>query len=136
MDIFKKLKELDLPIGEYVVIGSGILAALNLREANDLDIAVSDKLFKELQSKPEFKTRIKYGKFFLHLDDVEIISKLNWEHYPTTINEAINSALMINGFPFLNIEETIKFKRAMGRKKDFKDIELLENFKNRTKIKL
>lgn len=129
MDIFKKLKELDLPIGEYVVIGSGILAALNLREANDLDIAVSDKLFKELQSKPEFKTRIKYGKFFLHLDDVEIISRLNWEHYPTIINEAINSALMINDFPFLNIEETIKFKRAMGRKKDFKDIELLENFK-------
>ncbi len=35
---------------------------------------------------------------------------------------------MINGFPFLNIEETIKFKRALGREKDFNDIKLLEAY--------
>ncbi|MEI8361433.1 MAG: hypothetical protein WCG01_04855 [bacterium] len=79
MDIFKKLEDINFPLDEYVIIGSGILAALNLREANDLDIAVTDKLFTELKANSNFKTNIKYDKEFLtSLDsEVEIIPKLN-----------------------------------------------------------
>jgi len=63
-----------------------------------------------------------------NLEDVEIISQLSWDHYPTTIEKAIETALVINGIPFLSIEETIKFKRVIGREKDLKDIELLKRF--------
>jgi hypothetical protein len=31
MDIFKKLKELDFPLGEYVLVGSAPLAARGIR---------------------------------------------------------------------------------------------------------
>ena len=40
MDVIAEVKKLDLPLGQYVVIGSGIMAQLGLREANDVDIAV------------------------------------------------------------------------------------------------
>jgi hypothetical protein len=129
MDIFKKLKELNLPLGEYVIIGSGILDALNLREAHDLDVVVLPPLFKKLADSGKFKEVPKYETIFLSAEDVEIIPRLGWDGFPADASEAIKTAMMINGFPFLNIEETIRFKTAMGRDNDFHDIELLEKYK-------
>lgn len=132
MDIFKKLKELNFPIGEYVVVGSGILAALGIREARDLDIAVSDKLLNDLLNNPIYKKETRYNKLFLITDDVEIITQLNWEDYTTKKEDAIKTAKIINEYPFLNIEETIKFKNALGREKDFNDIKALKAYLKKT----
>lgn len=43
MGIFENVKKFNFPIGEYVVVGSGLLAALGLREASDVDVAVTQK---------------------------------------------------------------------------------------------
>ncbi len=128
MDIFKKLKELNFPSGEYVVVGSGALAARDLREANDLDIVVTRKLFTLLRDSGSYKEVAKHNMMFLQADDVEIIPQLDWDAYQTVVEEAIKTADIINGFPFLNIPETIKFKTALGREKDFQDIKLLQDF--------
>ncbi len=131
MDIFKKLKELSFPEGEYVLVGSGPLAARGIREANDLDIAVTDKLWKQLYDSKQYKKIERYGKIFLTDENIDIIKELSWEKYPTSVEEAIATADIIQGYPFLNIEETKKFKRALGREKDSKDIELLELYLTR-----
>ncbi len=128
MDIFKELKKLNFPIGHYVVVGSGIMAALGIREARDLDIAVDNELLKTLKKSGVYKEEIRYDKLFLVGSNIEIITQLNWEDYQTNVIDAISSAKIINGFPFLNIEETIKFKEALGREKDFKDIELIKDY--------
>ena len=128
MDIFKKLKELNFPIGEYVLVGSGPLAARGIREASDLDIAVSPKLLKQLIDSKKYQEVQKYGKVFLEADNIDIIPRLDWKDYPMTTVEAIKTAYLINGYPFLNIKETIKFKKALGREKDFRDIKLLEDY--------
>jgi hypothetical protein len=131
MDIFKKLQELNFPIGEYVLVGSGPLAARELREASDLDIAVTDKLWQQLLDSGDYKLEERYGRLFLaepDSEDVDIIKQLDWEAYPTTVEEAIASADIIKGFPFLSIPETIKFKTALGREKDFRDIKMLEDY--------
>jgi hypothetical protein len=126
MDIFKKLAELDLPLGQYVLVGSGALAARGIREANDLDIAVTGQLWAKLYASGEYVEVSRYGRPFLEAEGVDIIKQLNWADYSTTAEEAIRTADSINGYPFLNINETIKFKRAMGREKDILDIKLLE----------
>ena len=128
MNIFKKLKQLNLPLGEYVLVGSGPLAARGIREASDLDIAVTRKLLEELIASKKFRKIKKYGRLFLEAENLDIITQLDWDDYPTKVEEAIKTADIINGFPFLNISETIKFKKALGRKKDFKDIKLLEDY--------
>jgi hypothetical protein len=133
MDIFKKLAELNLPLGEYVLVGSGPLAARGIREANDLDIAVTPKLFKQLLGSKRYQEADGgNGKLFSEADKVEIISKLEWDAYPTSVAEAIKTADIINGYPFLNIAETIKFKKALGREKDFRDIELLADYQRKS----
>jgi hypothetical protein len=129
MDIFKKLKELDFPLGEYVLVGSGPLAVRGIREANDLDIAVTGELLQQLIDSKKYRQTKKYGKLFLEANNIDIITQLNWDAYPTCVEDAIRTADIINGFPFLNISETIKFKKALGRKKDFQDIRMLEDYK-------
>lgn len=131
MDIIKKAKELNFLDGEYVIIGSGLLAALGLREASDVDVAITPKLLKKLQATGNWKEEIKWNKLFLVGEGVDVITQLNWEDYSTTTEEAIRTATIIDGVPFLNIEETIKFKKALGREKDFRDIELLKKYKKK-----
>ena len=128
MDIIEKAKSLNLPFGQYIIIGAGILQALGLRDTNDIDVVVTESLFEKLKASGKYKEDVKYNKKFLVADDVEIIMPLSWADYSTTTEEAIKTALVIEGIPFLNIQETIKFKTALGREQDFKDIELLKNY--------
>lgn len=131
MDIFKKLTELNFPLGSYVLVGSAPLAARGLREASDLDIAVTSALWEKLANSGNYVFEERYGRQFLsdkELGEIDIIKQLDWDKYSTTTEAAILEADIINGFPFLNIPETIKFKTALGREKDFRDIEILKNY--------
>lgn len=127
MNIIKKVKELNFPFGEYVIVGGGILEALGLRNTNDIDVAVMPNLLKKLRESGKYKEEIKWGKLFLIGDDIDIIAQLNWEDYSTKTEDAIKTATIIEGVPFLNLQETIKYKKALGREKDLKDIELIKN---------
>ena len=48
---------------------------------------------------------------------------MNGVHY-TNHEELIRNAEVIDGVPFIRLNELIKFKNALGRDKDKKDIEL------------
>ena len=133
MSIFERVKKLHFSMGEYVVIGAGILEALGIRNTNDVDVIVKPIPFEKLRESKIYKEEMRWGKIFLIGDQTEIGTKLDWENYSTTIEEAIKNATVIGGVPFLNIEETIKFKQAMGREKDFKDIELIEKYLKNSK---
>ena len=128
MNIISKIKELNLPIGQYVVVGSGTLDILGIRSAIDIDIAVTKEFHQKLRETGEWEEVKKYGKIFLKKDVFEINPELRWEKYNTTIDQAIKSALIIDGIPFMNLEELCKFKKALGREKDLKDIILIENY--------
>ncbi len=130
MSIIERIKKLDLPFGHYVVIGSGPLDALGIRPANDIDIAVTPELFAALRATGEWEEETRYGKTFLmrNTDGLDINPELSWSDYPTTTQEAIASALVIDGVPFMNLEELKRFKRALGREKDAADIARIEEY--------
>ncbi len=128
MDVIAEVKKLDLPLGQYVVVGSGIMPQLGLREANDVDIAVTPDLHTKLRTSGEWDEEERYGKIFLKKETVDIIPRLDWESYSTTTEEAIASAIIIDGVPFMNLTELLKFKRALGRAKDLPDIALIEEY--------
>lgn len=133
MNIIQKIKELNFPQGQYVVVGSGILDVLGIRKATDIDIAVTKELHQKLKESGEWEEHKRYEliRVFLKKDVYEIIPQLNWEDYDTTTEEAISSATIIEDIPFMNLNELIKFKTALGREKDFKDIELIKEYLNK-----
>ena len=48
LEKLEELKCLNLPSGEYAIIGSGPMAIRGLREANDIDVVVKKTLWLEL----------------------------------------------------------------------------------------
>ena len=130
-NIFEKVKELNLPFGKYVIVGSGTLDALGIRSANDIDIAVTKDLAEELSKDNTWQKEEHYDQTFLQKDIFTIIPKLNWEKYDITTEEAIKSALVINERPFMSLEHVLKFKKALNKEKDQKDIKLLEEMLNK-----
>lgn len=131
MNIIERMKELDLPKGQYVIIGSGPMDVLGIRQAHDIDIAVMPELFKTLHTSGEWEEEERYGKIFLMRDGLDINPELSWSDYPTTTAEAIASALVIDGVPFMNLEELKRFKTALGREKDKADITLIEAYQQK-----
>jgi 8-oxo-dGTP diphosphatase len=128
MNIIQKIKELNLSNDQYVIIGSGTMDVLGIREAQDIDISVTKELFNKLQNSLEWEEYEKYGRIFLKKDIFEINDQLNWGKYDITTKEANKSAFFVKDIPFMNLDELIKFKTALGREKDFKDIKLIKNY--------
>lgn len=125
-NIIEKIKALNFPKDQYVVIGSGTMAALGIREANDVDISALPSLYETLFQNEEWNRENHNGCILLKKDGIEVATGLLWNTYPLSTQEAIDSAITIEGIHFLNLEHLVKFKQAIGREKDFKDIELIK----------
>lgn len=130
MNIFERVKKFNLPVGEYAVFGSSLLDAWGIRKANDLDIIVTPKLFEELK-KEGWEEKQGNGFTILVKGDANVTTvqdrPTDGEYCPDRI-QLIKDAEIINGVPFVKIEEVIACKRAYGRPKDFEDIQRIEEY--------
>jgi hypothetical protein len=104
--------------------------ALGIRPAKDIDLSVLPPLFERLRAGGGWVAEERYGRVILRRGDVELNAQLEWEDYPTTTIEAIEGALIIDGIPFMNLDELVRFKRALGREKDERDIALIEAYRS------
>lgn len=136
--MFKKLKELNFPRGEYVVVG-GSMEAYGIRKANDLDILVTPNLYKRLlktgYEQCTCKMCLESSRLILKKDNVDILPNFMLNNYIGDTKELIHNADIIKGFPFIKLSELIKFKKELGRKKDFEDIKLMKKHLNKVKNK-
>jgi len=134
-ELFKKVKDLYLPIGKYALFGSAPLGVRNLKECHDVDIIVSEDLFKEYGNKSEWERGVaSSGAERLFSGDIELFR--DWRPGEWDVNKIIDEAEIIDGLPFVKLEEMIKWKKIMGRDKDFKDIEIAEKYiRNKVNLK-
>ena len=121
----EKVKQLALPDGEYVVIGSGLLDALGLRESHDLDLVVSDNLYQKLRASGVYSIEEKYNEEVLVADDIEVWS--NWKS-DADFDVLIQSAYKVEGVTFAHPDIIIKRKTERGSEKDLNDIRLLKEY--------
>lgn len=135
---FTALKEMNLPLGEYMITGSGALGIRNLREIGDIDIVVTPSLWKILAAKYGITMEIGYQKIVFPGNLIEAFGEDSYygdteakdpkaKNVPK-IAERIAMADIIDGLPFECLEHVLFYKRKMGRDKDLKDILLIESF--------
>lgn len=137
MNIFSVLSKLNLPPDQYVVLGSGVLQAHGIRQARDIDIMGTYELIDRL-SKNGWKTKwvfrdwtIRKGvKTIIDSCDVEVYSEKNIASFKTGVQDLIKTADIIEGVPFMNLNELVSLKKALGRKKDFDDIKMINEYLN------
>ncbi|OGG55092.1 hypothetical protein A3D62_01050 [Candidatus Kaiserbacteria bacterium RIFCSPHIGHO2_02_FULL_49_11] len=143
MDIFTRVQELAFPSGQYVVVGSASMEVYGLRKAHDLDVLVTETLFATLKNegweedgvfaKKGEKVRerlIQLKRKRLIRPDAEVLMDFYEHDTDRLISSAgfIERAEIINGLPFMPLQELLDIKRIVGRGKDLADVELIESY--------
>lgn len=128
-ELLEEFALLNLPKDEYVLVGSAPLAIREIRDAQDLDILVSDKLWAELAQKRPINTDFGFNKITL-APDIDALGDGSLFKDPqiASFEEMLTTADIISGYPFLNLELLKKFKVKLGREKDYRDIELINQY--------
>lgn len=126
--LFEKIKKMNFPLREYAIFGSGLLCVKELRECSDIDIIMSEKLFKKTKNNPGWELEIKdNGSECLknNKDKTEAFKK--WWPGKWDCGQLIRDAEIIDGVPFVQKEHIIKWKKIRNSEKDQKDLALLNN---------
>ena len=119
----ERVRASGLPLDQLVVIGSGLLDQLGLREAHDIDLAVSTKLFVKLKQSGVYVAREKNGQTCLENEAFEI-----WEDWgrDASFEKLWQEGQTLDGVRFVSTAFLIEQKQARGLAKDKRDIALLK----------
>lgn len=124
IDMVKRLK---LPTDSYVVIGGAVLEVLNLRDTHDVDLIVSDDVYREYRDRHHWQEYVQdNGKKILSHNGYNMMH--TW--MSKNLKQLRKNQHIVDGVVLMGIEDLIAAKRRLGRKKDLSDIELLKNYQD------
>ena len=124
--IIDQVRSLQLPLGEYAVVGGGVLSAHGIRDHKDIDLLVTPVLYEELKRRGWREYQKKSGHMVLTHGDAEASPAMVCVGaYQPDIRDIIARADIIGGIAFSSLQDAVDFKRALGREKDLRDIELI-----------
>ncbi len=117
------LKKQNFPKNEYAVFGSAVLAIRGIREAPNIDVIVTNKLWTQLLEKSYAPDE----EGFIRISQIKLS---NWWFAPTRkdIPTLIKEAEIINGIPFVKLAEVRDYKSLLKRDKDKMDVKLIDKF--------
>ncbi len=133
MGIKSKLNELGLNQENAIVIGSGILDALGIRDSKDIDVVVTEDKYNKLSESDRFRKEQNHGCEVLTDDLFEIRTIWNVVGKTWRFNDLLSHSMIINGVRYITIEFLLDVKRCWlkdrdVRKKDVDDVRLMENY--------
>jgi len=119
-----------------VAVSSAVLEAHGLRQAEDIDLIVSPRLYAQLKAQGWIETEPIKGYFVLRKGRIEASTQTYpiAGFTPPPADLVINNAKPRNGVFFSSLEEVLMFKRALGRPKDIADIALIEKYLKKNSI--
>lgn len=130
---FEALKELGLPLGQYAITGSGPMGIRNLKEIGDIDILVTEELWAELAKKYRVVDEngirsVQFPGGIIEAFGVDSFYSFEKTLEDPTFKERIENAELIDGLPFESLKHVLYYKNKMGRDKDLRDIELIQEY--------
>ena len=128
-----KVKALNLPLDQIIVIGSGILDQLGIRPASDIDLAASSDLMKKLseESGDWIKKFDDNQRFYFIKDDgsAEVWDGWDFDGQTVSYDDLLDYAVEYGGVRFVDLEFLRKWKSWRGREKDVRDVELIDEWR-------
>lgn len=123
--IIRILKEYDLDTNNYIVISGSAMVLLGIKDTtNDIDISVTKEYYDYLLTNYDCNLeRINENNNKIYYIDKKI--NFGYDYYSF-------DSLKIEGIPVQKLDDIIKLKESLNRKKDQKDLELLR--KNRQSV--
>ena len=122
----QRLAELDLPLGNWALFGSGPLLLRGwIDEVGDLDV---------VSRGPAWEKAKEHGRLVALPDGNQIVEAgsgvtvgRTWLYGDFTIDDLIDTAEMIDGIPCVRLEHVISYKRLSDRPKDRVHLEIIES---------
>ena len=128
-----RVKALNLPLDQIIVIGSGILDQLGIRPASDIDLAASSDLMKKLseESGDWIKKFDDNQRFYFIKDDgsAEVWDGWDFDGQTVSYDDLLDYAVEYDGVRFVDLEFLRKWKSWRGREKDVRDVELIDEWR-------
>lgn len=128
-----RVKELELPLEQIIVIGSGILDQLGIRRAEDVDIAASPELIKKLSKYNGDWTKKLDGNqrpYFVKTDgSAELWDGWEFDDRVVGYYDMLSHSAVYDEVRFVNLEFLRRWKNWRGREKDIRDVELIDEWR-------
>ena len=136
INIKSKLAGLNLLTDNSIVIGSGIMNALNIRPSNDIDVVVSSSTYENLRTSGKFNVETKHGRQIL-TDSIFEIGK-SWSVLGKDYNLTylLKESVIINDVHYITLDFLLSVKESWlqdenVRQKDLEDVQLIKEHKTR-----
>ncbi|WHP05403.1 zinc ABC transporter substrate-binding protein [Acinetobacter corruptisaponis] len=126
-ELVAALRNLNLPLDQFIVVGGGVLTVHGIRETEDIDIVVTPDLFTILRQSWTLKTRPN-GKPGLHKGCVEAYLDVNCETFEKTTEWLLFHSDIVEGIHFIDLKTLAGFKAGYGREKDISDLKLIVQY--------
>lgn len=132
LDIKGELSKFSLDETNSVVIGFGILNALGLRRAKDIDLVINEEVFQRLRGNERLKEEVnEYGAVTLKSGIMEIgVGWADDSGFSFVYEDLLrnNQTTVVDGVRYLNLETLLKIKKMWAREKDLQDIAMIERY--------
>lgn len=125
MDIMQRVVEFDLPKDSYIVVGSGILGALGIRKAGDIDLIVSQEVYDRLEGQNGWS----YGKWSDQTVLQQDVFDIGTDWYGESVHDLLQRAEYINDIPYMNLDDVYAWKKSRGQAKDVADLRLIDTYR-------
>lgn len=128
--IGERVKKLGLPLDQLIVIGSGVLEAHGIRQANDVDLVVTREVFEGLSADVTWKSdKAESGSLRLSKNDYEVY--YDWSdsgsEYPD-FDDLLMYSTEIQGIRYVSLEYLRERKLSRGWEKDLEDVKLIDRY--------
>lgn len=128
-----KVKALNLPLDQIIVIGSGILDQLGIRPASDIDLAASSDLMEKLseESGDWLKKFDDNQRFYFVKDDgsAEVWDGWVFDGQTVSYDDLLDYAVEYDDVRFVNLEFLSRWKKWRSREKDVQDVKLIDEWR-------
>lgn len=128
-----KVKALNLPSDQIIVIGSGILDQLGIRPASDIDLAASSDLMKKLseESGDWLKKFDDNQRFYFVKDNGSAEVWDGWEFNGQVVSydNLLDYSVEYDDVRFVNLEFLSRWKKWCSREKDVQDVKLIDEWR-------
>lgn len=128
-----KVKALNLPLDQIIVIGSGILDQLGIRSASDIDLAASSDLMKKLseESSDWIKKFDDNQRFYFVKDDgsAEVWDGWEFDGQVVSYDDLLDYVVEYDGVRFVNLEFLSRWKKWRSLEKDTQDVKLIDEWR-------
>ncbi len=128
----QRVHQLGLPLDQVIVVGSGLLGHLGLRQSDDVDLLAAPELFDELDASDAWEKRHdaqRHETYFVNEKvGAEVWFSLPDESGPLDHQTLLADVETHDGVKFMSLERTKNWKSWNGRDKDLADVRLLEKY--------